>query len=149
MSKYTPIQPDEPTVDGDEPVPEYTALVIEEPTSGSSEETPTILTDTQIYKRLPNYDASTSEVVDWLNLLLQRRVTRVYVPPLDQDRDLPFLQRSDLDSMTEEELRGALPNAWPEDLRLVIAKDVKRHATMRQVSRQVSISLPRVIISMR
>ncbi len=134
MAKYTPIQPDEPTVDGEEPAPEYTALEIEEPAPAGSQETPAVLTNGQIYKRLPGYNASTSEVIEWLNLLVQRRATQVYVPPLRPDSDLPFLQRSDLDSMTEEELQGILPSVWPENLRLMIVKDVKRHVKTRQVS---------------
>ena len=134
MAKYTPVKPDEPTLEGEEPAPEYTALEIEEPASGDTQETPAVLTNRQIYKRLPKYDAPTSEVIDWLNLLVQRRVTRVYVPPLSPDSDLPFLQRADLDSMTEDEMRAILPSAWPEDLRLMIAKDVQRHVKTRQVS---------------
>ncbi len=104
MTKYTAVESEEP-----DPAPEYTALQIEEPATAppaaSDQASTTPLTDAEIYKRLPKKNARGEEVVNWLNLLVQHRTTRLYIPPLDQERDLPFLLRSDLDAMTEEELR--------------------------------------------
>ena len=139
MAKYVPVNSEEPVIEEsglEEPAPEYAAFEIEEPAE-SSVGSVRPLTDAELYKRLPKANATGLEVIEWLNLLLAHRGESIRFPPVGLDRDLRFLLGSDLQTMNEEELRALLPTSWPEELRMVIAKDIQRHVSKREVDAQL------------
>ncbi|KAH8898841.1 hypothetical protein GQ53DRAFT_742023 [Thozetella sp. PMI_491] len=93
-------------------------------------------TQADLQNSFPKPEASHQDVIAWLNQLVRYRGESFELNSSTSNRDLRFLVGHDLETMTEEELRGILPADWPDQLRLLIAKDVKRYVTKRRNQRK-------------